>query len=93
MTANSSINVARVKAREALGGHAVPEDKIRKRYERALKLIPSLVGVCDILHIYDNTQEPFRIFKKRKDVCYSWPNQYWTTEKIAVLTGIDISDN
>ena len=93
LTANSSINVARVKAREALGGHGVPEDKIRKRYERALKLIPSLVGVCDILHIYDNTQEPFRIFKKRKDVYYSWPNQYWTTKKIAVLTGIDISDN
>ena len=51
LTADSCINVARVKAREALGGHGVPEEKIRKRYERALKLIPSLVGVCDILHI------------------------------------------
>ena len=93
LTADPSINVARVKAREALGGHGVPEEKIRKRYERALKLIPSLVGICDILHIYDNTQEPFRIFKKRKDVYYCWPNQYWTTEKIAVLSGIGISDN
>ena len=35
LTANVDINVARVSAREALGGHGVPEEKIRIRYERA----------------------------------------------------------
>ena len=39
-------------------------DKIRLRYIKALKLIPALVEICDILHIYDNTREPFRIFKE-----------------------------
>ena len=67
---NADINVARVNAREALGGHGVPEEKIRSRYDKALALIPKFVEICDILHIYDNTQEPFRIFKKRKDVYY-----------------------
>lgn len=88
LTANADINVARVTAREALGGHGVPEEKVRLRYERALKLIPRLVELCDILHIYDNTTEPFRIFKKRKDVFYRWSNEYWSDVDIEKLTGI-----
>ena len=31
LTANADINVARVSARQAIGGHGVPEDKIRSR--------------------------------------------------------------
>ena len=89
LTANPDINVARVNAREALGGHGVPEDKVRSRYAKALDLIPELVEVCDIMHVYDNTQEPFRVFKKRKDVYYKWENQYWDSEDIKNLTGID----
>ena len=90
LTSNADINVARVSAREALGGHGVPEEKIRARYEKALKLIPRLVEVCDILHIYDNTKEPFRIFKKRKDVYYRWSNQYWSVTEIEQLSGISV---
>lgn len=88
LTANADINVARVKAREALGGHGVPEEKVRSRYDKALVLIPGLVEICDILHIYDNTKEPFRVFKKRKDIYYRWSNQYWSEDAIARLTGI-----
>ena len=88
LTADADINVARVNAREALGGHGVPEDKIRSRYEKALKLIPRLVDVCDILHIYDNSDDPFRIFKKRKDVYFRWNNEFWDNESIEKLCGI-----
>ncbi len=88
LTANADINVARVNAREALGGHGVPEEKIRQRYERALKLIPPLVEICDVLHLYDNTETPFRIFKKRKDIYFRWTNEYWNEAEIEKLTGI-----
>ena len=88
LTANSDINVARVRAREALGGHGVPEDKIRTRYEKALLLIPEFIATCDIVHLYDNTIEPFRIFKKRKDCYFYWENSYWNVFKIEKLTGI-----
>ena len=88
LTANPDINVARVFARQALGGHGVPEDKVRSRYDKALELIPQLVTVCDILHIYDNTDEPFRIFKKRKNVYYRWPNMFWSNKQIEELSGI-----
>lgn len=87
LTANVNINVARVSAREALGGHGVPEGKIRSRYIKALNLVPKLVEICDILHIYDNTKEPFRIFKKRKDVFYRWSNKYWSNADIEKLSG------
>lgn len=88
LTSNVDINVARVQAREALGGHGVPEEKIRSRYDKALALVPRLVEICDILHIYDNTREPFRIFKKRKDKYYHWKNQYWSNNDIERLSGI-----
>ena len=88
MTTDAGVNVARVNAREALGGHGVPEDKIRSRYFKALALIPQLVEVCDVLHVYDNTKEPFRIFKKRKTEYFHWENKYWDYKKISGLTGI-----
>ena len=88
LTANVDINVARVSAREALGGHGVPENKIRERYDKALKLIPQLIEVCDVFHLYDNTKEPFRIFKKRKTINYRWTNEFWSKEDIEKLTGI-----
>ena len=88
LTTNADINVARVSAREALGGHGVPENKIRERYDKARKLIPQLIEVCDVFHLYDNTEEPFRIFKKRKTIYYRWTNDYWNEEEIEKLTGI-----
>ncbi len=88
LTSNVDINVARVHAREALGGHGVPEEKIRSRYDKALALVPRLVEICDILHIYDNTKEPFRIFKKRKNIYYRWNNQYWSNDEIERLSGV-----
>jgi len=88
LTANPDINVARVQLRVVQGGHDVPEDKIRQRYERAIKLIPELVEICDVMHIYDNTKEPFRIFKKRKNEYFRWPNAYWSEEQIQNLTGV-----
>lgn len=93
LTANADINVARVSARQAIGGHGVPEDKIRSRYSKALALIPQLVEICDILHVYDNTKEPFRIFKKRKDIYFHWENKYWNFDKISDLTGINEYEN
>ena len=88
LTTDAGVNVARVNAREALGGHGVPENKIRSRYSKTLALIPYLVEVCDVLHVYDNTKEPFRIFKKRKDIYYHWENRYWDYKRISDLTGI-----
>ena len=82
LTCDPNINVARVKSRESQGGHGVPEDKIISRYEKALDLIPELVKVCDVMHIYDDSEVPFRIFKKRKTELFFWENEYWNEKNI-----------
>ena len=92
LTANVDVNVVRVNVREKQGGHGVPEEKVRTRYSRALALIPELIEVCDVIHIYDNTQNPFRIIKKRKTKYFYWENENWDLGKIKRLTGIEIYD-
>lgn len=88
LTSDVNVNVMRVRSREALGGHGVPENKIRSRYEKALRLVPELIEVCDVLHIYDNTFIPFRIFKKRKTEYFFWENDTWSEESIRKLVGL-----
>jgi len=72
------------------GGHDVSEDKIIKRYDRALELIKDLVEICDICHIYDNSgSKPFRIFKKMKEQVYFDECVDWYFEDIWVLTSVN----
>lgn len=88
LTADPMINVFRVYARVEMGGHGVPEEKIISRYDRALALVPDVVGVCDICHIYDNSgNRPCRIYKKRKECSYFNESPDWTKEDISILTG------
>lgn len=89
LTADPMINVFRVKSRVEAGGHDVPEEKIIARYDRALELVKDLVKVCDVCHIYDNSEEiPFRIFKKRKEKVYFDECEDWYQEDIQALTGV-----
>lgn len=90
LTADPNINVFRVKLRVAAGGHDVPEEKIISRYDKALDLVKELVKLCDICHIYDNSEEkPFRIFKKRKECSYYEECEDWYLADIQLLTGLE----
>ena len=90
LTADPQINVARVASRVSAGGHDVPTDKIISRYHKALSLVHELIPLCDVCHIYDNSlNEPFRIFKKRKEEYWYCPERYlWRKDNIVALTGI-----
>lgn len=63
-------------------------DKVRSRYFKALQLLPQVVEIAEIVHIYDNTLEPFRIFKKRKNVYFYWENEFWKKDDIQRLAGV-----
>jgi predicted ABC-type ATPase len=54
-TTNSDINVARVNNRVMLGGHDVPEEDIRRRYERSLANLPLAVPRADYSLVFDNS--------------------------------------
>ena len=88
LTVDPYINVYRVKSRVAEGGHDVPVEKIIERYDKALAQVCDVVEIADICHIYDNsTEQPFRIFKKRKREEFYDACEEWHIEDIALLTG------
>lgn len=55
-TDDASINVLRVQARVAKGGHSVSEERIRARYQRAVKLLSLTVRDADRAQLFDNSQ-------------------------------------
>lgn len=52
---SADLSVARVAYRVETGGHAVPEKKIRERYERSAPLIRDAVQLADTGLVYDNS--------------------------------------
>ena len=87
LTTDPLINVARVQARVAAGGHDVDKEKIVQRYYKSLGNIKRLMELCDILHVYDNTEEPVRIIRKHKEDISIFPNELWSEEKLLELIG------
>ena len=85
LTVDPLINVSRVEARVASGGHDVKQEKIITRYYKSLKNIKYLMELCDILHVYDNTIEPIRIIRKHKEDISIFPNELWPIDKILEL--------
>ena len=53
--AHPDLSVARVRGRVRQGGHDVPEEKIRARYDRNGALIRAAVLKADRAHVYDNS--------------------------------------
>lgn len=84
-TRHPNVNVLRVHSRAEEGGHNVPVDKIMSRYQKTMANLPLLIKLCDICHVYDNTQELFRIFKKRKEEIFFFTSPIWPQEKIQAL--------
>jgi predicted ABC-type ATPase len=54
-TQDADINVQRVANRVALGGHDVPTDAIRSRYEAAMRLLPVAIEQATTVLVYDNS--------------------------------------
>ena len=90
LTADPQINVGRVASRVHAGGHDVPKEKIISRDDKSLCDVGELIPICDICHIYDNSLDnPYRIFKKRKNEYYYCPEpRLWRKKDILRLTGV-----
>ena len=50
-----SLNKARVAQRIEEGGHGVPDEKIEARIPRLLRLIKSVIPLCDHVYLLDNS--------------------------------------
>ena len=56
-TRSEEINVERVSKRFQLGGHNVPEDKIRSRYKNTMRLLPEMLALSTSARVYDNSDD------------------------------------
>ena len=54
-TVDPQINIARVKYRVSVGGHAVPEQKIIERYYRSMDLLMQAIDASDRTYLFDNS--------------------------------------
>jgi predicted ABC-type ATPase len=55
--ASPDLHIQRVRSRVRRGGHDVPEEAIRRRYERSRLNLIALLPVLAALRIYDNSAE------------------------------------
>ena len=85
LTIDPQINIARIESRVAAGGHNVDSSKVIERYYKSINNIKELLGICDIMHVYDNTEAPKRIIRKHKDELSIYPNEYWSEQDILKL--------
>ncbi|HVY76433.1 MAG TPA: hypothetical protein VG890_16500 [Puia sp.] len=56
-TVDPTINIERIKQRVSLGGHDVPEDRVVKRYNDSLDLLPQIIPLCYRVYLFDNSSE------------------------------------
>ena len=82
-TKHPDINVQRVRSRVLQGGHDVPEDKVRSRYNRSVSFLPQMILEADEVLIYDNSYDrtnPTLLFQKWVDEDGSEPEYIvWDT--------------
>jgi predicted ABC-type ATPase len=86
MLVSEDLAVARVAHRVTLGGHTVPEDKVRQRYRRLWVLVAQARKIVDRATFYDNSSsKPFRpvaVYERGRPVgTPAWPT--WTPPEIA----------
>lgn len=58
--ANVNDAITRMQDRSQNGGHSVPIDDIKRRYERSMANLPQAITLADKITIYDNTRNDYR---------------------------------
>lgn len=53
---SADIAIERIRNRVSKGGHGIPEDLVRRRYERSLQNLKSAIKAFDIVFVYDNSE-------------------------------------
>ena len=72
--------VDRVRMRHAMGGHSVPEDDIKRRFERGLENLPEAIKHVDKAKILDNSGDKYKevaTFEKGKMVEHKYTPKWF----------------
>lgn len=73
------LSIARIKIRVEQGGHDVPDEDVKRRYNRSLyHLMNTYWDLCDTIEVYDAAYENSLIaYKSEIGVSFSPASQYW----------------
>ena len=85
LSSQYKINITRIESLVASGGHSVESSKVIERFYKSINNIKELLEICDIMHVYDNTETPKRIIRKHKDDISIYPDEYWGEKAILEL--------
>jgi len=83
-------NIQRVRERVSRGGHDVPADDVRRRYERSLANLPPALRLAHRASAYDNSEgTPRRVLETRDGVIVWRANDQpaWVTQVRKVVSG------
>jgi predicted ABC-type ATPase len=50
------LSIERVAHRAAIGGHGIPEEVLRRRYDNSFENLKEILHLCDTVRIYDNSR-------------------------------------
>ncbi|MFC0309219.1 zeta toxin family protein [Gallibacterium trehalosifermentans] len=91
-----SINIDRVNARVANGGHFIDETAIRHRYDISLQNLTKILPFCDEALIYDNSgemPEMMLYIENNKIILIKDKLINWCQELVNKLIGLDFLSN
>lgn len=69
---NPEKNIQRVRQRFAQGGHDVPDEDIRRRYERSLENLPAALRLANDAWLYDNSGDEPRLVLETREGIVVW---------------------
>ena len=82
---NPKVAKDRVRIRVEKGGHGIPDDTIERRYYDSLKNLNEVIGICDEINIYDNT-EMFKIIMSIENSNIIWNDKKMPSWASNILT-------
>jgi predicted ABC-type ATPase len=89
LTANTEINVKRVRSRVLDSEHDVPTEKIRSRYTKSLANLPELARLSDICTVFDNSSDvPKVIYRKDSERDVFTENEHWSEQQLKKLLNL-----
>lgn len=71
------IALARIARRVSEGGHNVPEQDARRRFDRSLANLAEYVGACDFWRVYDNNSARPETAAEGRQGCMAWSSGAW----------------
>lgn len=58
---SSELAKERIAARVKKGGHSIPDEDVDRRYTESLNNLQKAIGLCDLVSVYDNSDNFRRI--------------------------------